>query len=71
MLQIAMGVFGYILEPFPKHYDSDALLPKFANSPRRFKVGVALAPIEHFCVIALAVLLFLSFRHPSIVCSGW
>ncbi len=62
VLQIAMGVSGYILESSPKHYDSDAVLPKFADSPGRFKAGVALALIEHFCVIALAVLLFLVYN---------
>ncbi len=67
VLQIAMAVSGYILESSPKHYDSDAILPKFESSPGRFKVGVGLALFEHFCVIALAVLLFLVFSPYNLI----
>ena len=58
VLQIAMAAFGYILEPTPKHYESDAKLQNFSDNPNKFKMGVALALIEHFCVIALAIMLF-------------
>jgi hypothetical protein len=58
VLQIAMSIFGYILEPTPKHYESDDKLQKFNKDPRKFKTGVGLALIEHFCVITLAIMLF-------------
>ncbi|MFX1325961.1 MAG: DUF4386 family protein [Promethearchaeota archaeon] len=58
ILQIAMAVFGYILEPTPKHYESDDKLQNFNRDPKKFKIGVGLALIEHFCVITLAILLF-------------
>jgi hypothetical protein len=58
VLQIVMAVFGYILEPTPKHYESDAKLQKFNKDPRKFKVGVGIALIEHFSVIMLAIMLF-------------
>jgi hypothetical protein len=58
VLQIAMAVFGYILEPTPKHYESDYKLQNFNKDPKKFKIGVGLALLEHFCVITLAILLF-------------
>ncbi|MFX1411402.1 MAG: DUF4386 family protein [Promethearchaeota archaeon] len=58
VLQIIMAAFGYILEPTPKHYESDDKLQKFGNNPKKFKIGVGFALIEHFCVITLAILLF-------------
>lgn len=57
-LQIAMAIFGYILEPTPKHYESDDKLQKFNKDPSKFKIGFGLALIEHFCVITLAIMLF-------------
>ncbi|MFX1593961.1 MAG: DUF4386 family protein [Promethearchaeota archaeon] len=58
VLQIVMAAFGYILEPTPKHYESDYKLQNFNNNPKKFKIGVGVALIEHFCVITLAILLF-------------
>jgi len=58
VLQIAMAAFGYILEPTPKHYESDYKLQNFNKDPKKFKIGVGIALIEHFCVITLAILLF-------------
>ena len=57
-LQIIMASFGYILEPTPKHYESDDKLQKFSNDPKKFKIGIGFALVEHFCVITLAILLF-------------
>ncbi|MFW9783818.1 MAG: DUF4386 family protein [Candidatus Heimdallarchaeota archaeon] len=59
VLQIAMAAFGYILEPTAKHYETDYKLQNFNKDPNKFKIGVGLALIEHFCVITLAILLFL------------
>jgi hypothetical protein len=53
-----MAAFGYILEPTPKHYESDYKLLKFNDDPKKFKIGVGFALIEHFCVITLAITLF-------------
>jgi hypothetical protein len=58
VLQIAMAAFGYILEPTPKHYESDYKLQNFNNDPKKFKISIGLALLEHFCVITLAILLF-------------
>ncbi len=58
ILQIVMAVFGYILEPTPKHYESDYKLQSFNSDPTKFKIGAGIALIEHFCVITLAILLF-------------
>jgi len=35
VLQIAMAIFGYILEPTPKHYESDAKLLAFNKNPKK------------------------------------
>jgi hypothetical protein len=58
VLQIAMAAFGYILEPTPKHYESDYKLQNFNNDPKKFKISVGLAIFEHICVITLAIMLF-------------
>jgi hypothetical protein len=72
VLQIAMAVFGYILEPTLKHYESDDKLQKFNKDPKKFKIGVGMALIEHFCVITLAIMLFFVISPysilPGIVC---
>ncbi|MFX1306610.1 MAG: DUF4386 family protein [Promethearchaeota archaeon] len=67
VLQIAMAAFGYILEPTPKHYESDYKLQSFNTEPKKFKIGVWLALIEHFCVITLAIMLFFVITPYSIV----
>ena len=53
-----MASSGYILEPTPKHYESDYKLQKFNKDPKLFKTGLGLALIEHICVITLAIMLF-------------
>ena len=67
VLQIAMAIFGYILEPTPKHYESDAKLLKFNSDPKKFQMGVVLALIEHFSVITLPIMLFLAFSSYNIL----
>ncbi|MFX1590711.1 MAG: DUF4386 domain-containing protein [Promethearchaeota archaeon] len=67
VLQIAMAAFGYILEPTAKHFNSDAYLPKFNNNPKKFQISFVLALIEHFCVITLAIMLFIAFSHYNII----
>ncbi|MFX0082855.1 MAG: DUF4386 domain-containing protein [Candidatus Hodarchaeota archaeon] len=67
VLQIAMAAFGYILEPTPKHYESDTKLLEINKNPKRFKIGVVLALIEHFCVITLPIMLFMAFKSYNII----
>jgi len=67
ILQIAMAGFGYILEPTPKHYESDAKLLKFNNNPKKFQISVFLALIEHFSVIVLPIVLFIVFSSYNII----
>jgi hypothetical protein len=67
VLQIIMAAFGYILEPTPKHYESDDKLQKFNNNPKKFKLGVGFALLEHFCVITLAIMLFFVISPYSII----
>jgi hypothetical protein len=62
-----MAVFGYILEPMPKHYESDAKLQNINSDQRKFKIGIGFALIEHFCVIILPIMLFIAFSHYSII----
>jgi hypothetical protein len=56
-----MAAFGYILEPRSKHFDTDTTLQKINNEPIKFQLSIVLALIEHFCVITLAMLLFVVF----------
>ena len=67
VLQIAMAAFGYILEPTPKHYESDAKLLNFNNNPKKFQISVVLALIEHFSVVTLPIILFIVFSYYNII----
>ncbi|MFW9819330.1 MAG: DUF4386 domain-containing protein [Candidatus Thorarchaeota archaeon] len=67
VLQIIMAAFGYILEPLPKHYDSDSKLQDISNDPKKFKIGIGFALLEHLCVILLPIMLFLAFNHYNII----
>ena len=62
-----MAGFGYILEPMPKHYESDAKLQNFNNNPKKFKTSVVIALIEHFSIILLVIMLFIAFSHYNII----
>ena len=67
VLQIAMAAFGYILEPTPKHYESDDKLLDFNNNPKKFQISVVLALIEHFSVVTLPIILFIVFSSYNII----
>jgi hypothetical protein len=67
VLQIAMAAFGYILEPMPKHYESNVKILKFNERPTNFQISVVLALIEHFSVITLPILLFIAFSPYNII----
>ena len=57
VLNVAMGTFGYLMEK--DDYDPDADLKKINKKPKRFKIGIGLALVEHGCVILLTILLFI------------
>jgi len=59
VLNLVMGAFGYLMEK--DDYDPDADLQKINNNPRKFQIGIALALIEHGCVIVLSIMLFMVF----------
>ncbi|MFX0005528.1 MAG: DUF4386 domain-containing protein [Candidatus Hermodarchaeota archaeon] len=67
VLQIVMAIFGYILEPMPKHYETDVKLQNINKDPKKFKIGIIFALIEHFCVIILPIMLFIAFNHYNII----
>ena len=60
-----MGLFGYLMEK--DNYDPDADLKKINKNPKKFKIGITLALIEHGCVIALTILLFIIFSSYNIM----
>ena len=57
VLNIVMGAFGYLMEK--DDYDPDADLKKINKNPKKFKIGIGLALVEHGCVILLTILLFI------------
>jgi len=58
-LNLVMGALGYLMEK--DTYDPDKDLTKINKNPKKFKIGIGLALIEHGCVIALTILLFITF----------
>ena len=65
VLNLVMGALGYLMEK--DDYDSDKDLKKINNNPKKFKIGIMLALIEHGCVIALTLLLFIAFSSYNII----
>jgi hypothetical protein len=65
VLNLVMGALGYLMEK--DDYDSDKDLKKITNNPKKFKIGIGLALIEHGCVIALTILLFIAFSSLNIM----
>jgi len=59
VLNLIMAGFGYKMEK--ENYNPDADLQKISIDPKKFKTGITLALIEHGSVIALAILLFITF----------
>jgi hypothetical protein len=47
--------------------DSDAMLQKINNDPRKFKISIVLALIEHGSIISLAVMLFIAFSPYNLI----
>ena len=59
VLNLVIAAFGYKMEK--EDYNPDTDLQKINNSSSKFKTGIILALIEHGSVIALTILLFLTF----------
>jgi len=57
LMSVYVGAFGYLMEK--DDYDPDADLKKINKNPKKFKIGIGLALIEHGCVILLTILLFI------------
>ncbi|MFE3845347.1 DUF4386 domain-containing protein [Thermoplasmatota archaeon] len=65
VLNLVMGALGYLMEK--DDYSPDANLKKINNDPKKFQIGITLALIEHGSVIALTILLFISFSPYNII----
>ena len=65
VLNLAMAALGYLMEK--DDYDPDADLQKINNDPKKFKISILLALIEHGSVIALAIMLFIAFSPYNII----
>lgn len=59
VLNLIMATFGYKMEK--ENYNPDSDLQKIHASPKKFKNGIMLALVEHGSVIALTILLFVTF----------
>ena len=64
ILVFASERFGYITY---KHLTSDAKLPKIHDDPKKFKIGFGLILLEHFNIIALAIMLFIAFSSYNLI----
>ena len=61
---ITSGRFGYSII---SDLDSDAKLQQINDEPKKFKISFALILIEHFSIIALAVMLFITFSSYNLI----
>ncbi len=65
VLNLVMGALGYLMEK--DDYNPDANLKKINKDPKKFQISIMLALIEHGCVIALTILLFIAFSSYNII----
>ena len=65
VLNLVMGALGYLMEK--DEYEPNADLKKINKNPKKFQIGITLALIEHSCVIALTILLFIAFSSYNIM----
>jgi len=65
VLNLAMGALGYLMEK--DDYDPDADLQKIDKNPKKFRISIVLALIEHGSVIALTIMLFIAFSPYNII----
>jgi len=64
ILVFASERFGYITY---NDLPSDAKLPKIHDDPKKFKIGFVLILMEHFNIIALAIMLFIAFGSYNLI----
>ncbi len=64
ILVFASERFGYITY---NELESDAKLPKIHDDPKKFKIGFVLILMEHFNIIALAIMLFIAFGSYNLI----
>ena len=60
-----MASYGYKMEK--GDYEPDADLKNINSNPKKFKTGITLALIEHGSVIALTLLLFITFSSHNLI----
>jgi hypothetical protein len=60
---IASGRFGYetMSDTHERSLDADAKLQQINDDPTKFKISFGLIVVEHFSIIALAIMLFMAF----------
>ncbi len=68
-LNIPMGVFGKRVVEID-NYDSDAWLQNVNKNPKKYKLSILLALIEHALVITLTIILFIVFGPPNNIILG-
>ena len=67
VLNLVMAAFGYInpeqtISSDAQTLNSDAELQKInKNGSKKFKISIVIALMEHFCVVALPIMLFIVF----------
>jgi hypothetical protein len=64
LTNIVSGRFGY--ETF-SDLNAQAKLQKIASNPKKFKTALAFIVVEHFALIALALMLFFAFSSYSLI----
>jgi hypothetical protein len=66
---IASGRFGYetMSDTHEGSLDADAKLQQINDDPTRFKISFVLIVVEHFSIIALAIMLFIAFSPDNMI----
>ena len=67
IMNLAGEGFGTSVEQTLSDLDSDAKLQKINKDPKKFKISILLALIDHVSVISIAVLLFFAFSPVNII----
>ncbi|MHA1913075.1 MAG: DUF4386 family protein [Promethearchaeota archaeon] len=65
VLNIPIAVFGNRIEF--RDFDLEAWLQKINKNPKRYQIGIVLGLLEHVCVVALAIMLFIVFGPYNII----
>jgi hypothetical protein len=65
VLNIPIAVFGNRIEF--RDFDLDSWLKKISKNPNKYQIGIVIGLIEHVCVVALAIMLFIVFSQYNII----